>query len=402
MSIIKNKEELATSELRRQALEILEAGLSAIDTEKVLRKKVLVKDGILSIEGGNDLDLKSFNRVFFIGIGKCALEGARVIEEIFGGFLTEGAVLDVKSAAEAENLKKFKYFQGTHPYPSLQNVEATKKILEMVKEVNQKDLIITLISGGGSALFELPAEGFTLEDIINKTKELTARGADIYELNAARKEMSQVKGGKFAKLVEPAKLISLIFSDVLGNDISVIASGPTVSGEAKNILLVSNVDALEAMQEKAEELGFETTIETDRFSGNAIEKGKELAMRDLPTQTGIKTKSCILLGGETTVLIKDSDGIGGRNQTMALSALSHMQKDAVLICSASDGWDNTDHAGALVDTELLEKAKKMNLNIEEFLERNDSYNFFKKIEDGALCTGRLGSNVADLCILIYK
>jgi glycerate 2-kinase len=395
MSIIKNKKELGTSELRRDALEILEAGLSAIDTEKILRKKIKLENGILSIEGGNDLDLKSYERIFFVGLGKCALQGAGVIENILGDYLTEGTVIDVKSVAEAGSLKNIKYFQGTHPYPSEQNVEATKKILEMVQDLTEKDLVIILISGGGSSLFELPISGVSLQDIIDKTKELTIRGADIYELNAARKQMSQIKGGKFAKLCVPAQVVSLIFSDVLGNDISVVASGPTVDGEAKNILIVSNTDALEAMERKAGELGYDATIETDRFSGNASEMGKDLARRDFRPET------CILFGGETTVKIF-GDGMGGRNQTMALSALPHMQQNSVLICASSDGWDNTDHAGAIVDRELFEKAKNLNLIPGYFLGKSDSYNFFKKINDGAISTGRLGSNVSDLYIMLYK
>ena len=280
MSIILNKEELATNPLRKDALEILEAGLGVIDTEKILQKKFpdIVKN----------FDLKSYNKIFFVGIGKCALDGAKVIEEILGDYLTEGIVLDIKQG----NLKKIRSLAGTHPYPSEQNVEATKEILKMVGSLTEKDLVICLISGGGSALFELPMPGITLDNIIEKTKELTAKGADIYELNAIRKSMSQVKGGKFAKLCYPAQIISLIFSDVLGNDLSVIASGPTVldepSEKVKNILLVSNHNALEAMKVKAEEFGFNTTIETEVLSGNAAEMGKELAIRKP------KSNTCIL------------------------------------------------------------------------------------------------------------
>ena len=388
MSIILNKEELATNPLRKDALEILEAGLEVIDTEKILQKKFpdIVKN----------FDLKSYNKIFFVGIGKCALDGAKVIEEILGDYLTEGIVLDIKQG----NLKKIRSLAGTHPYPSEQNVEATKEILKMVGSLTEKDLVICLISGGGSALFELPMPGITLDNIIEKTKELTAKGADIYELNAIRKSMSQVKGGKFAKLCYPAQIISLIFSDVLGNDLSVIASGPTVldepSEKVKNILLVSNHDALEAMKVKAEEFGFNTTIETEVLSGNAAEMGKELAIRKP------KSNTCILFGGETTVRVPQNHGIGGRNQEMALSALLYLRPDSVLICAASDGWDNTDHAGALTDTELLQKAKNLNLVPEEFLMHGDSYNFFKNIGDGAICTGKLESNVSDLCIMLYK
>ena len=401
MSIILNKEELGTNKLHRDALEILEAGLEAIDTEKILRGKVKVENGILKVaelpslnvrEGlGGELDLRNFNKIIFIGIGKCALDGARVIEDILGDYLTNGIALDVKTG----DLKKIKSYAGTHPYPSEQNVEITKKILEMVKDLTPNDLVITLISGGGSALFELPMPGISLEDIIEKTKELTAKGADIYELNKVRKSMSQVKGGKFAEICQPAQVVSLIFSDVLGNDISVIASGPTVGGEVVNILLVSNHDALIAMKAKAEELGFDTTIETEKLSGNASEVGKELAGRVS------KPKTCILFGGEMTVKITNENAIGGRCQEMAISALPCIQADSILICAASDGWDNSNHAGAIADRELFEKTKELKISPEEFLSRNDSYNFFKKA-GGAICTGKLGSNVSDLYIMLYK
>ncbi|MEK7635216.1 MAG: DUF4147 domain-containing protein [Patescibacteria group bacterium] len=410
MSIILNREELLESnaELRGQALDILEAGLDAIDTEKILKRKISIKDCVLNIDG-YFFDLKSYERVFFVGIGKCALKGAQIIEDIFGNNLTEGIVIDVKSGSEASDLKKIKYFEGTHPLPSEQNIEATKEILKMVENVTEKDLIINLISGGGSALFDLPDEAGTaklglpgetsLETIIRITQEFTARGADIYELNSVRKQMSQVKGGKFAELCDPAHMVSLIFSDVPGNNVSVIASGPTVldapSKRVKNIIIVSNTDALEAMESKAEEFGFYVTTETDRFSGDARKSGEDLAKREP------KSKTCILFGGETTTIISDSHGIGGRNQTMALSALPFMKPDSVLICAASDGFDNTDHAGAIVDVELFEKSKSLNLNSEEFLEKNDSYNFFKQV-GGAIYTGRLGSNVSDLYIMLYK
>lgn len=438
-----NKEELATTPLRRNALEILEAGLEAVNTEKILRKKLRIENNNLIIQNGNTTESmmvplplsgggvrgEGEGKIIFVGIGKCALDGAKVIEDILGDYLTQGIVIDVKPETEASDLKKIKYFTGTHPYPSEQNVEATKEILEMVESVTEKDLVITLISGGGSSLFELPTS--PLETLIGITKELTRKGADIYELNTVRKHLSQVKGGKFARLCFPARVVSLIFSDVLGNDISMVASGPTVidtttfkdakkilekygislpflslsqGGElgagsgfekVKNILVVSNHDALVAMKNKAEELGFSAVIETETLSGNAREIGKELALREP------KPGTCILFGGETTVKIVEDHGMGGRNQEMALSALSYIKSGSVLICAASDGHDNTDYAGAIVDSELFEKAKNLNLSPEEYLEKSDSYNFFKKIS-GGIYTEKIGNNVSDLCIMLHK
>lgn len=410
MSIILNKKELGTNELRRDALEILEVGLEAINTEKILREKVRVKDGVLLVEG-QSFNLQSFNKIIFVGIGKCALEGAKVIEDILGEYLTCGIALDVvaDSAKGFVAPRKIKYYQGTHPYPSEQNVESTRKILEMTKDLTKNDLVITLISGGGSALFELPIVGVELETIIERTAELIARGADIYELNTLRKKLSQVKGGKFAKHCAPAKIVSLIFSDVLGNDITTIASGPTVLGPLPNpspkgwgegagpinILLVSNHDALLAMKSKAQDMGYNTSIETEELSGNATEIGKELASRK------IKSKSCLLFGGESTVKISNEYGQGGRNQELALSALLNIKPDQIIISCASDGWDNSEHAGALADLELVKNSEGLEINPEVFLKANDSYNFFN-IAGGAISTGKLGSNVSDLCIILYK
>lgn len=398
MSIILNKKELATNKLRADALDILEAGLEAINTQKILRNKVLVENGVLYVKGlENGLDLKNFKKIIFVGIGKCALSGAKTMEEILGDYLTIGAAIDVRDATEAISLKKIKYFKGTHPLPSEQNILATKEIVEMIQDLDPKDLVISLISGGGSSLFELPARGFSLKDIIKKTDDMTKEGADIYKLNAVRKEMSQVKGGKFAKKCLPAKVVSLIFSDVLDNDISVIASGPTVPDlediKIKNILLCSNHDALISMQKRAESFGYKTKIATENLSGNATEVGKKLASIEL------EKNSCLLFGGETTVKVVENHGVGGRNQELILSALSCAKSDFLVAAIASDGWDNTDHAGAIADAEMLEKAKNSGLLLEQFLLKSDSYTFWKKI-NGAIFTGRLESNVSDLVIMI--
>jgi len=426
MSIIKNKEELATNGLRKDALDILEAGLGAINTEKILREKILFENGELCI--GEDRHVcENYERIFFIGIGKCALEGAEVIEDILGDTLTGGVVLDIKAGV----LKRMKSLIGTHPYPSSQNVSATQEIRELIKKTTEKDLVLLLISGGGSALLCDPYDT-DYETIIKVTKELTKKGADIYELNTVRKHLSKIQGGQLAALAFPARVVSLIFSDVIGNDISVIASGPTVMDKTtkedarsilekydlfedcisldckltetpkdpkhfekvSNILLVTNQDALKAMKEKAEILGFDTKIETDELAGEATEVGKNFVDRE------VAPKTCVLAGGETTVSIKGG-GIGGRNQEVALGALSSIKEGSVFISAASDGWDNSDSAGALVDKELFEKATSLSKNPVDYLSKNDSFNFFKEV-GGHISTGRLGSNVSDLYILLYS
>lgn len=428
MSIIKNKQELCAENgaLRADALSIVEAGLEAVDTKSLLQRKLRLQDGSLCFPDGSNLsDLKCelYERIFFIGIGKCALDGAEVIEEILGDQLTAGIAIDVRPGA----LKKIRSFVGTHPLPSEANIAATKEILKMVEGLNERDLVLVLISGGGSALLSLPASAnLDCNDLIQTTDELTRNGADIYELNTVRKHLSAVHGGGLAKLLFPANVVSLIFSDVLGNDISVIASGPTVldqttvadarnvlekyfgdSGrvelfetpkEAKyfervnNILFVSSHDALEAMREKARLLGYEAKIVTDTLSGEAKQVGKNLLAQKL------EPKTCLIYGGETVVRVSPG-GKGGRNQELVLSALSDIGEDLVLIAFASDGWDNTPHAGALADRAMFLKSQNLGLNIQDFLARSDSFDFWQTC-GGALCTGRLGSNVSDLVIMI--
>lgn len=429
MSIIFNKWNLLKENqgLRQDALEILEAGYAAIDTEKILRSKITLEEDQTICIQNTGFQCNFYERIFFIGIGKCAFDGARVIEDILGDRLTDGVVIDVRAGI----LKKIRSYQGTHPYPSEINISATRQILQMIKGATERDLVLVLISGGGSALLCLPHD-MNCDTLVNITKALTKRGADIYELNTVRKHFSEIQGGGLAKLCYPAQVVSLIFSDVLGNDLGMIASGPTVYDQTtvadaakvllkydvlnvcipsncqfletpkhpkyftnvKNTLVCSNREALLAMKARAEELGFDASIETETLSGDAAEVGKNLATK--PAQK----KKCLLFGGETTVKVKGR-GVGGRNQELVLSALPHLNPGAVLVAASSDGWDNTDHAGALADTYILEEAKRLKISPEEYLKNNDSYNFFKKVH-GAICTGRLGSNVSDLYILIYE
>lgn len=425
MSIILNKQKLleSGSPLRAPALEILEAGLQAINTEKILRSKITLEQGGTICIADTGFQCSFYERIFFIGIGKCAYDGAKVIEDILGDRLTDGVVIDVKGGV----LKKIRSFVGTHPYPSPINISVTGQILNMIKGVTERDLVLVLVSGGGSALLCLPHD-MTCETLVDVTKSLTEKGADIFELNTVRKHFSEIQGGGLAKVCFPAQVVSLIFSDVLGNDIGMVASGPTVYDETtvadavqilrkyeinfeggfletpkdpkyflhvKNVLACSNKDALKAMCTKAEELGFRAKIADSALSGDATEVGRRLALQKTESQ------SCVLWGGETTVKVRGK-GEGGRNQEVALAALTHLSPGSLFAAISSDGWDNTDHAGALVDGAVLEKVRSLNLDPAGYLQKNDSYNFFKNLGDGAICTGRLGSNVSDLYILLSK
>lgn len=424
-SVIKNTKELATTPFRKDALDILEEGYRAINTEKVITSQIKVKDGHLVVKG-RDIDLNSYERVFFIGIGKCAASAAVVFENILGKNLSDGITIDVRGV----KLQKIKSKIGTHPFPSKENIIATQSIKKMIEGATENDLIISVISGGGSALLCLPHE-IQCNILIDITKALMKKGADIEELNTVRKHLSLIQGGQFAQLAYPAEVVSFIFSDVPGNNIGNIASGPTVLDittkkdaekilvkynilttcslpncevvetpkeekyfeKVDNILLLTNNNALFAMKEKAEILGYRAIIVDDKIEGEASTIGKFIAVQ-------AKEKTCLLYGGETTVVVKNR-GKGGRNQELVLGALPEIKEDSIIVAAASDGWDNSDVAGAIGDKALLESAEKAGLSTVDFLEKNNSYKFFETI-GGHIKTGRLGSNVSDLYFTLSK
>jgi len=429
MEIIKNRKELATNKLRADALEILEAGYSAILTERVIKSKVVLDGNRLSVMG-RDYDLDSYERIFFVGIGKCALDAAESMEELLGDRITDGVVIDVRSGA---SLKHLKIYQGTHPLPSEKNMEAAKNIVEMLDDTSEKDLVIIVISGGGSALLCLPNE-LRCEELAKITDTLMKKGAAINEINTVRKHTSKIQGGQLAKLAYPATVLSLIFSDVPGDYLSIIASGPTVIDsttkedaekiinkynlwedtgiekhelletpkegmyfeKVNNVLLVTNKVALEAMADKSTELGYNAKIESTQLEDEASEFGRKL------TELNEK-KSCILFGGETVITFEKGKeyGAGGRNQEVALAALSSVADNSIVVAAASDGWDNCEYAGAIADKELYEKSKELGIDIEKALDTHSTYDFYKKV-GGYIKTGKTGVNVSDLYFVLTK
>jgi glycerate-2-kinase len=421
---LQNFDQLATSDLRRDALAILEEGYAAIVTRDVINGQVFFRDNVLHIQE-YEYDLSRYERIFLFCIGKCAADAGTVLEEILGNVITDGVVLDVRGVP----LKRMQSEIGTHPFPTDQNITITDSIGKMLDDATEKDLILTVISGGGSSLLCLPND-MRCESLAQITESLMKSGASIRELNTVRKHMSQIQGGWFAERAFPAKVVSLIFSDVPGDDMSMIASGPTVMDtttkedaerilstynarsmctlpycditetpkeekyfqHVDNLLVLTNHTALDAMKKKAEELGYEAVIHTSVIEGEARSLYAKVLSHD------IKKHSCSIYGGETTVYVKGK-GKGGRNQEVALGALLSPQKDTVVIAAASDGWDNCDVAGAIVDDETLSKARLLGLDPQDFLDRNASYDFFELTKD-AIKTGKTGSNVADFYITV--
>ncbi len=421
---IKNFKKLAISEERKKLLKIVEAGLEAIDTKKAISNAVKIEKGKLLIYN-HAFSLKNAERIMVVGIGKCSLEAGAVLEKKLGKRLTGGIVLDVHEG----ELKKIQTYTGDHPLMSPRNIDATKKIIELLSGLTEKDLVIFVISGGGSALLCQP-KGFTCMEESAIADSLIHSGADIYETNTVRKHLSMARGGFLAKYAYPARVVSLIFSDVIGDNLEFIASGPTVKDtttleqaknvlkkykiyekigispldlietpkedkyfeRVRNILFISNQTALDAMSEKSLELGYMPRVCKNNLSGEAREKAKEIIDELSKENKGV----VLLYGGETTVKISGK-GKGGRNQELSLSGLRYIKDDQILISVASDGRDNSENAGGVCDIITKEKAKKYNLNIEKYLKDNNSFEFFAKTGD-FLKTGDTGSNVADIII----
>jgi len=416
--LIKNFDALASTPERRKLLEIIEAGLASIQPDKNFSESIKLTDNTLSILD-QTYDLANFEHVYLIGFGKGSSLNSKMIEDLLGDKLSEGYVIDTKE----ENFRTIQFTKGTHPVVSQENVDFTFKIMDRFSKMTEKDLVLVVVCGGGSAMLEHP-HSVSIEQKIEIEKALLKSGANIIEMNKIRQHLSDVKGGGLAQILYPAKVVSLIYSDVPGNDITYIASGPTVKCDSSiddamelvtsfnipnitpevfinnphddkyfenvtNLIVLSNLTALNAMKKKAEELGINTNIASDKHQGEA-----RLASIELLNQ--LQDAGMILAGGETTVTAK-GDGKGGRNQEATLAALIQLPENTIYCSIASDGWDNSEAAGGIADNITLQKAQELNINPQEFLDKNDSYNFFQSTEN-AIMTDRLPSNIADLMI----
>lgn len=426
MNLIKNFNELAKTPERKIVLKIIEEGLRSIQPEEVFRTKIYRHGNILTI-AEKEFDLNQFERVFILGFGKGSAGNAKLLENLVSDKLTEGYVIDI----ESEKFKKIEFTEGTHPLPSETNFNFTQKVLERFSNLNPRDLVLIVICGGGSAMLVHP-HAISLEQKINVGKALLKCGANIREMNIVRKHLSDVKGGGLAQILYPATVATLIYSDVVGNDLSTIASGPTVQDKTTtedalhvikkyglekelelsqnafvkkpnekkyfekvhNMIVLSNDTALFSMQKKAKEIGWDAKIFSDRFESEAKIAGKKLI-------SATHHNSILLCGGETTVRVKNPKGRGGRNQELVLGALIYLKTDIAIASVASDGFDNTENAGAIGDYKTFEKANELSLNPDKFLNVNNSFEFFEKVQD-RIITGRLPSNVSDLIVVLRK
>jgi len=437
-------------DLKTIARQAARAALDSVQPERLVAENI-VREGSRLIINGEIFELGATSTIRLISCGKAGFPLAASLLPLIEDKLAAGVVTGVK---EYEEKNRIVYFPAAHPLPDSWSVRAGQKALELALVTSHRDLLLLLISGGGSAHLCLPADGLSLEDKRTVTQLLLKAGADIHQLNTVRKHISKIKGGRLLEAAWPGKVINIIISDVIDNKISDIASGPawydpSTYAEALEVLDITgllpivpvsvknaleegmagwreetikednrilensrafiigdNLKALYAAKAEVRASGLQTVILTSSETGEArqvassyIQKIRELSRKVKETGRAF----CFLTGGELTVTVKGS-GRGGRNTEFALACLLEMEKirdelagcDWLIVSLASDGRDGpTDSAGAWITGESSQLAAKAGLNPQKFLDNNDSYGFFEKI-GGLIFTGQTGTNVMDL------
>jgi len=447
--LIKNGETQHNQKARRVALKSLEYALNAIDPKQIIKSKLSLKNSILHVDGYM-FDLKKFRNIYVIGGGKASGSMAEALEQILGNCIKNGLVNVPRGSKNKADIIRF--HEASHPIPDEKGVEGTRRMVEIAKNAEENDLIICLISGGGSSLMPLPRDNISIADKREITNALLKCGANINEINTVRKHISDFKGGWLAKKAYPATILNLILSDVVGDPLEFIASGPTVpdsttfsdainvlkkydlwnktpttirkvlsDGEKGkiaetpkaddetfkkvfNVIIGNNRFASMKAVEHLKSEGLNTLLLTAILEGEARHVGvmlasiaREVSISDNPISKPVG----IIAGGETTVTVTGK-GLGGRNQEIALAAAQKLKgMDGVVVASLStDGIDGpTDAAGAIVDGQTVKKAAEKGLAPEEYLSKNDSYHFFSEIGD-LIFTGQTGTNVNDISVII--
>lgn len=449
--LIQNARTPKLSEARGILVELVDSAIKAGNPSSSIRRWVKVEADKLKV-GNYEVDLSGVDRIVAVGGGKASAAMAITLEQILGDRLAEGTVNIPEDTVPREVGHKIKFVEAEHPIPSKSGMEGTKQMLDLVSELGSRDLVICLISGGGSALMPLPAEGIELSELQEVTQLLLKSGATIQEVNAVRKHLSAVKGGQLARAAYPARIVTLIISDVVGDKLDTIASGPTywdsttyrdafsvlekykltekvspsiiarlrngvrgVIPETPKLgeecfrnayykIIASNADALEMAVEAGRAHDLNVHVLTTTMQGEACQVGEHLArVAKAVCQAGkpIPMPALLLSGGETTVRVR-GQGVGGRNQELVLSAVAGLAglEGAAMVSFGTDGIDGpTDAAGAIADGFTLQKARELGLDPSSYLENNDSYHFFKGLED-LVVTGPSGTNIMDITALI--
>lgn len=431
---------MSQPDLCAAATDLQRAALTAADPGAAVRRHVR-REGDVLVVADQRYDLNVYERVFVIGGGKAAIPMSDAMAGILGERMTEGVVVTKYEHTGNWSAPRFAVIEAAHPVPDENSVRGAWAVAAMANRAGEHDLVICLISGGGSALLTLPVDALTLSEFQALTGDLLRCGATINEINTVRKHCSRIKGGNLARLAAPAQLVTLILSDVIGDPLDAIASGPTVpdsttvadaqeilarydvaepaclqespkAGDAifdrvQNVIVGSNRLAALAAIEKARELGFNTLLLGTYLEGEAREVARvaaALAKSIRANGDPIAPPACIVWGGETTVTIRGK-GKGGRNQEMALAAALALDGwDNVLVMPlATDGTDGpTDVAGAIVTGETIARANAQGLDAWAALDNNDSFHFFDALGEppGLIRTGPSGTNVNDLLFVL--
>jgi hydroxypyruvate reductase len=443
-------------QLRSDAETIFKASIEAVDPYKALKRFVRVENNILSLgqeaSSSMKLDLSKYDRIMIAGGGKATAPMAKALEDILGKKIREG-LINVKYGF-TQDLDIIKIIEAGHPLPDQNGIKGTHEIIELLKGAGETDLILSLISGGGSALLTQPAGDISLLEKQELTRQLLECGASIDEINTVRKHISSSKGGQMARAAFPATIINLMLSDVVGDNMDVIASGPfvpdtstfrdvqyilrkyeltdipeTVQNHIKaglagkipetpkqgdkifnkvfNFIIGSNMLALIAAETRAKDFGYNTIILSSLVEGETKEVarvhtaiGKEIIKTGKP----VSPPACIISGGETTVTI-GGKGLGGRNQEFCLSAALDIKDSPhriVIMSAGTDGNDGpTEAAGAIVDPITIKRGEERGMDAGVFLKDNDSYHYFKKTGE-LLITGPTNTNVMDIRLILVK
>jgi hydroxypyruvate reductase len=436
-------------DLRKAALGIFDAAVRAVDPGEAIRRH-LTRDGSRLRIGQETVDLAKVGEVVVVGCGKGAAPMAAAVEDILGDRINRGVV--VTKYGHIQPTRLLRIHEAGHPVPDDAGIAGGQAVLDHVRGLDSNDLVIVLISGGGSALTPAPVEGISLAEKQALTKVLLACGADIREMNTLRKHISRFKGGQLARAAQPARVVTLILSDIVGDPLDAIASGPTVPdptmyadalgildkyrirgeipaavrnrleagarGEipetpkpddplfarVSNLIVGSNIQALEAARSEARVLGLTPMILSSSIEGETREIARMHAALAREVRTSgnpMKPPACLISGGETTVTLRGS-GKGGRNQEFVLAAALDIGglPQTVILSAGTDGTDGpTDAAGAIADGDTCARALAAGLNPRKALDANDAYPFFEKLGDLVL-TGPTKTNVMDVRLVL--
>jgi glycerate 2-kinase len=450
--LLENAKTIELLRARGILLEVVDRAIASVEPSIAMRRRLRLEEERLMV-GDKEFNLSEVGRIVVVGGGKASGRMAEILEEILEDRITDGLVNVSEGTAAKHRLHTIKLNEAGHPTPTEASVRGAEEMMNLVAGLGPQDIVICLLSGGGSALVTLPAEGISLEDLKNTTQLLLKSGASIHEVNAVRKHLSRIKGGQLAKAAFPAKVITLLISDVVGDRLDTIASGPTYPDSTtysdafaviekyglteklpKNVLnhlksgvegklaetskpgekyflnthheiIARNADAVEAAAEVGKSHDLNVSILTTTMQGEARDIGAQLAAtakKVAATGKPLSRPALLISGGETTVTVR-GEGTGGRNQELVLTAATEISglENAVVAAFSTDGIDGpTDAAGAIADSFTIERSRHLELDSLDYLNRNDSYSFFRELRD-LLLTGPTRTNVADIvCIVL--